>query len=441
MTLAMRLAQAGRKVTIVESADHLGGLADPWQIGEWVWDRHYHVIVSTDVHLRDLLKELGLDAATQWRAVGTGFYSRGQLYSISNAWEFLRFPILSLFQKFRWAFTIWRGSQIRRSETLDHVLVSDWLRRYSGERVFETIWRPLLQSKLGNAYQKTSARFIWTTIQRLYEARKNGKKQEEFGFVQGGYRKILETMQRQLTELGVEIRLGFKTSGVTRTLSGNWEVLNEDGSSISCSDVIVTTPAPVTAKICSGLSEPERERLLGVEYLGIVCPSLVLKRSLSEYYVTNITDSGFPFTGVIEMTALVPKENFSGNALVYLPKYETPDAEIFRESDESIRSRFVAALIKMHPELREEDVLAFRVSRVRSVMAIPTLGYLSRVPKRETTQPGLWIANSAQITDGTLNVNETVRLANETAKSVLAAGANSLCHEEEVFANAGGGSP
>jgi len=49
-----------------------------------------------------------------------------------------------------------------------------------------------------------------------------------------------------------------------------------------------------------------------VEYLGVLCASLVLKRPLSGYYVTNITDSWAPFTAVIEMTALVDPAQFGG---------------------------------------------------------------------------------------------------------------------------------
>ena len=32
MTLALRLAQRGCRVTLLEAADHLGGLADAWQL-------------------------------------------------------------------------------------------------------------------------------------------------------------------------------------------------------------------------------------------------------------------------------------------------------------------------------------------------------------------------------------------------------------------------
>ncbi len=41
---------------------------------------------------------------------------------------------------------------------------------------------------------------------------------------------------------------------------------------------------------------------------------MLLKKAISPYYVTNITDSWPPFTGVIEMTALIDKKEVDGKA-------------------------------------------------------------------------------------------------------------------------------
>jgi hypothetical protein len=52
-------------------------------------------------------------------------------------------------------------------------------------------------------------------------------------------------------------------------------------------------------------------------------------------------------------------------------------------------------------------------------MALPTLHYSTTLmPAMETSRPGLFIVNSAQIPDGTLNVNETIGLG-ERALPIL----------------------
>ena len=150
-----------------------------------------------------------------------------------------------------------------------------------------------------------------------------------------------------------------------------------------------------------------------------MCASLLLRKPLAGFYVTNITDSFVPFTAVIEMSALVDRKHFGGHALVYLPKYVASDDTLFEQPDEVIKESFCAALSRMYPEFKRDDVLCFRVSRVRHVFPIPTLDYSDKLPSMETSIAGLHLVNSAHIVNGTLNVNETVQLAEQTAVRIL----------------------
>src|SRR6185503_11145497 len=137
LTLALRLDQRGYRVTLLEGADHVGGLADAWQLGDVTWDRHYHVTLLSDGYLRGLLKELDLDDDLRWVQTRTGFFVDGRLHSLSNSWEFLRFPPLGLVDKLRLAWTIWYASKLRDGRKLEQIPVADWLTRHSGRRTFE----------------------------------------------------------------------------------------------------------------------------------------------------------------------------------------------------------------------------------------------------------------------------------------------------------------
>jgi 2-polyprenyl-3-methyl-5-hydroxy-6-metoxy-1,4-benzoquinol methylase len=117
---------------------------------------------------------------------------------------------------------------------------------------------------------------------------------------------------------------------------------------------------------------------------------------------------------VIEMTTLVDPAEFQGRTLVYLPKYVPPDDPAFALTDAELQDQFVAALERMYPHFKRSDVLSFQVSRVKYVVAISTLNYSQRLPPMQTSIPGVRVINSAHILNGTLNVNETVQLA-ETA--------------------------
>jgi glycosyltransferase involved in cell wall biosynthesis len=99
----------------------------------------------------------------------------------------------------------------------------------------------------------------------------------------------------------------------------------------------------------------------------------------------------------------------------------TPDDPAFALSDAEIQSTFLNALARMYPEFRASDLLAFRVSRVRYVLAVSTLNYSQNLPPMTTSIPGLHLVNSAHILNGTLNANETIHLAETEVPRLLTA--------------------
>ena len=391
MTLALRLAEAGRRVVLVEAADRLGGLAAPWSLGDVVWDRHYHVIAPGDERLLALLGELGLGSAIAWRTTRTGLWDGARLHSLSNLAEFLRLPTISPVGKLRLAATLLHATHLADAGRLAETPIEDWLLRWSGREVTAAIWAPLLRAKLGDDWREAAAVFIAASMRRLYRARRRGSKQESFGHVQGGYARILAAFAARLAARGVEVRTGCRVTRI-RAAAGGHRLALADGDGLSAPCVAVTVPAPLVADLLPDLGAAERAGYAAIRYQGIVCASLLLDRPLAGFYVTNLADATLPFTGVIEMSALVDPAAFGGRHLVYLPRY-------------------LPGLARLYPDFRPDQVLAFRLSRVRHVFALPRPGQARRLPAIATALPGLAVVNAGHIVDGTLNVDETLGLA------------------------------
>lgn len=419
MTLAWRLRREGFDVTLVEGSSSLGGLASPATFDGLTWDRFYHVILASDLSLHGLLKELGLERELRWATTKTGFFTDERLYSLSSSLEFLNFPPLNLIDKVRLAMTISLAARIRDGESLEATLAESWLRRWSGDRVVDRIWLPLLRSKLGENYRQASAAFIWAIIARMYAARRSGLKKEQFGYVTGGYATVLERFQELLETQGVHVLSGSRVTSVEQQDDGV-HIGRADASTLHADYAIATIPATKIPALVPTLTAAERERLSSVLYQGIICSSLVLDTPLSPYYVTNITDPGFPFTAVIEMTALVDRATFGGRSLIYLPRYVTQDDPAWDMSDSDVEEASLAGLERMHPHFNRSMVKAFHVSRVRDVLAVSTLHYSKdRMPPVTTSLDRVFLVNSAQIAHGTLNVNETVALAEKAIPALV----------------------
>ena len=442
LKVAQELVDRGQRVTIAEAAPTIGGLTSAWKLGNApdsnapdgnasdsdppdndaakggvTWDRFYHVTLLSDSVLRDQLRRLGLEHDIRWVETKTGFYAGGRLHSMSNTAEFLRFPPLRWYERLRLGGTIFLASKIKDWRPMERISVEAWLRRWSGRGAFEKVWLPLLKAKLGDAYRQTSAAFIWAHTARMYKARRSGAKKEMFGYVPGGYAKILATWTDGLRDQGVEIRTASPVRSVVRTGvsekggDGALSVTFGDGSTETFDNVITTVASPQIAESCPQLSAEEDSKLRGIRYLGVVCASLLLRRPISPYYVTNITDDWVPLTAVIEMSTIVDSETqLGGHHLVYLPKYMPDDHPDLHESDDDYLQRCLSTLEKMYDDFDRDDVVASQVARARYVAALSTIDYSTRLPPVVTSVPGFYALNSAHILEGNLNVNETLTL-------------------------------
>src|SRR6201999_2019894 len=116
---------------------------------------------------------------------------------------------------------------------------------------------PLLRAKLGENYRQTSAAFIWATIARMYAARKTGLKKEMFGYVPGGYARILESFGELLAKHGVTVKLNSAIHEIATTAHGTM-VETKDGSCEEFDEVVVTAPGSVAARMAPELPEKEK---------------------------------------------------------------------------------------------------------------------------------------------------------------------------------------
>jgi protoporphyrinogen oxidase len=261
----------------------------------------------------------------------------------------------------------------------------------------------LLEAKLGADWRYASAAFVAASMRRAYVARRI----DRLGFLPGGYRRLLDRLVESLSDSGVKIETGAAVDSVTRVHDG-LEVRLE-GASATFDRVIVTTAAPLTAALCPDLSEAEQQRLQSVRYIGVVCPSLVLPYRLSPYVQTYVGDRTAPFSTIVETSPFADGRR----SVVYLPAYAPADDPLFDRPDDELRDHFVDHLRSIHPRLRADEIEVCRISRVRQVFAVPTVGYSRTMPRTTTTIPGLQLIGSANLPFVNFNVNDSLGLLQE----------------------------
>lgn len=411
MAIAARLASQGHRTVVLERASQPGGLATWHDFGPFTWDRFYHVILPTDSELIGFVESVGLGSELRWTPTQTGYYVDRQFHSLSTNIDFLRFPPLSLWSKFRLAATILYCARIDDWRSLEQIPVEDWLVRTCGRTTFEKFWKPLLLAKLGVNYKRVSAVFIWSYIKRLFSARDAAAQKEHLGHVSGGYRRIFGATQARIESAGGEIRLGTSVRQIRPHVAGGVE-LSADGATERFDKVVFTGPTNVLRDTADAslVEVPASGR--DVEYLGVVCMVVITRRPFTPYYVLNIGDERVPFTGVIGMSTVVDPAETAGLHVTYLPKYVLSTDPLLGVPDDAIHDSFLPALREMYPDLDAAGIVGVHVNRAVKVQPLQVLGYSSLVQPARTRHPDFYVVNTAQFVNNTLNNNEVIRNVN-----------------------------
>jgi len=411
LTLALRLCARGDAVTVFDAHDEPGGLSVTAAFPGFQWDRFYHVIAGSDRALLSLLDELGLGADLRWQQASQGVYLHGRVRPLVGPRDLLALPGLSLLDKLRLGWFALTGHRARPDRELDESTSADWVRARCGERAFTTLWQPLLRAKLGDAAPRVAARFLHATFARLHAARSSGR--ERFGYVRGGYRRILDALVQRLRALGVAIRGGARVAAV-RADGGGVAVRTQHGEE-TFARAVVTVPNPQLAAIVADLADTDRERLRGTPYLGVACTVAVGRTPLSGHYILNLCDDGLQLTGVIEMTAVVDRTETAGHTLVYLPRYALHDAPLFAADDAEIADRALQDLARVFPQTSSGWLVHTAVHRARLVQPLRFANAPPYAPPREVVRDRVYCCNNACLPPGTLNNNDCIALATAAA--------------------------
>lgn len=422
VTLAYALARAGRAVTVYEASPVLGGLAGPLTLPDGVEvDRFYHAILSSDDHLGQLCEELGIADQLRFRAARSAVFSGGHIHPMNGVVDFLRFPPLRLSGRLRLGWTVVAAHRVRRWQDLEHVKMTEWLRRLGGDHVFDRFWGPMLDAKFDGAVGDTPATWMWARLVRTRSTRKGVAQREECGHLVGGYKTLLQAMAARIVAGGGHVRLSTPVTRV-EVREGRARGVQADGHLVEHEGVVVTAQAPVAARLVPDLPDDFRARLTSQRYLGIVCPLFVLDRPLTGIWTLNIADRSSALTGVIETTTYIDPRLVGGHHLVYAPKYVAPGSPWLTASDAEIETRWRRELTHLVPGFDPSSVRHCLVHRERFVEPLHESGGGARTLPVDTPVAGLHLATTSQIYPALTNGESVTRHANAIASRLLRGG-------------------
>jgi len=396
LSAAYELARAGKKVVVLEKESMVGGLASGFKVGEFTLERFYHHWFTNDVHVMDLIKDIGKSDEVVFRPTRTGMYYANKIFRLSTPFDLLKFKALSPPNRIRLGLLALKARRIKNWKAIEHMTARDWLIKMGGAEVFRVVWEPLLVGKFGPYADKVGAVWFWKKL-ALRGGSRDGEGREVLAYYKGGFSELAEALKRKLEDMGAEIRLDTAVTGVA-VADGRITAIQTTGGAIEASAVLFTQALPQIADLLEEHSAEAYTRgLRRIDYLANICLVLEMDRSLSETYWLNVNDPSFPFVGVIEHTNFEPPESYGGRHIVFLSKYLPESDALYRMSDPEVLDFAVPHLQRMFPDFRREWVTKHHVWRARFSQPIAEPGYSKLIPAEQTPFNNALIASMAQI--------------------------------------------
>ena len=322
LTVAMRLAQRGERVTVLEREPLPGGLAAGFEIEPGMWlEKFYHHLFRSDRRAIGMIDELGLGDDLVWKQPLTVTLVDGRIHQLDSPISLLRFSPLPLVDRVRMGASLADLKAMPNPRLLEGQTAADWTRRWMGDRAATTVWEPLLRGKFGDAAPEIAMPWFWARVH---------DRTQSLGYLRGGFQHLYERLaERSGRRRRDPLRHGRQRGphGVRRR--------RPPGGRDRCRRRAIRPRRLHARHAAHRRLVPElparlaRAVRVGPAY-GAHCLVLALDRPLTSVYWMNVNDPGYPFMALVEHTNYQNASDYGGRHLVYLGNYRPMDVPLMR---------------------------------------------------------------------------------------------------------------
>jgi protoporphyrinogen oxidase len=410
LTAALRLAQAGRRVTLIEREPQLGGLAAGFRVGPSALEKFYHHIFRTDTTIIRLIEEVGLGGRLVWGQPNTSVLDHGRIFSLGSPVDLLRLRLLSPVQRLRFIAGMAGLKAIPNERVFAGQTAARWMPRLMGRRVHDVMFEPMLRGKFGPRANEIAMSWLWS---RVHE------RSFRLGYIRGGFQLVYDRLGQRVQELGGTVLVGTTASQI-RVVDGQVMVRTDPSGEHAFDQLLVTLPTRLFTRLAPDLPPEYVERYQGPDHFGAHVLILGLDRTLVPgVYWLNINDRDMPFLALVEHTNFMPPADYGGLHLVYLGNYLPMDDPLFSASEEEVAQLFLPALRRVRPDFDVRWVQERWMFRAPYAQPIVTTDYLCQLPPHRTPLPGVFLANMAHVYPQDRGQNYSMRLGQRMAQLLL----------------------
>ncbi|PYC88087.1 phytoene dehydrogenase [Streptomyces tateyamensis] len=437
ITAALRLAEAGGSVTLLEARPRLGGLAFSFRRGELTVDNGQHVFLRCCTAYRGLVDRLGAQdrVAIQPRLDVPVLAVHGERHRLGRlrraalpvplhlAASLATYPHLGPLDRLR----VVRGAlALQRLDLADPALdgqsFGDWLRAHGqSERTVAALWDLVgvatLNARADQVSLALAAMVFKTGLLTDPGASDIGIAAVPLGELHH------DTARAVLAQERVAVRLRAKVVELKTDADGRHTVRLEDGEALTADTVVLAGAQESTAALLpdGALDQAQRPERLG--HAPILNVHVIYDRKVLRQPFFAALDS--PVQWVFDRTA---HSGLAGTALgaarpgaQYLALSQSAVQDEIDLPVSELRARYLPELARLLPAARTAEVLDFFVTRERTATFDPAPGTAALRPGPVTGIPGLLLAGAWTATGWPATMEGAVRSGHAAADAALTA--------------------
>ncbi len=412
LAAAHRAISLGHAVDLIEADNVAGGMAAHFDFGGLSVERFYHFICKSDESTFALMRELGIADRLRWQPTSMGYFMDGRIHPWGDPLALLRFPHLSLAQKVRLGWQMFRTTRAKDFANIEGLTAHQWIAGGSGEDVYRTLWKRLMDLKFYELAEDISASWIATRIRRVGRSRRS-LFQEELGYIDGGSQTLVSSLVKAFTEQGGRLHLSTPARRI-KSEAGRVTAVEVADRTFAADAVISTVPTPFVPMLVPDLPDTAKQAYAAIRNIGVTCLIFKLRKPVSKHFWVNVSDPTIEIPGLIEFSNLRPMQDH----VVYVPYYMPVTHPKWQWSDERILGEAFGYLRRVNPTLQQSDLIEAAVNRLRYAQPVCGPNFRDKLPPIQTPIVGLMAADTCYYYPEDRGIAESVRYGRMMAEMI-----------------------
>jgi protoporphyrinogen oxidase len=398
-------------VTIIESEDHLGGLAEGLKLPEWNWSIEYliHHWFETDKFILDIANNIGLGKKIIIKNTKSSCFYNNKIIELDSPFSLLKFPYLSIIDRIRTGMVMGFLRFDKNYLRYENQTSYDFIKKYMGQNAFKVLWEPLFIGKFGKYADRINATWFWARI---------NPRTKNLAYIGGGMNVFIDKLKEEIEKNGTKIITKSPVRSIEKK-NGAF-IVKTKKKTLNFDIIICCTPIEVSSKIIKGFSKEERAKLMNLKTIGAQYFLIELKNKFLEdgTYWLNINEKNFPFMMVAEHTNFVDNKNYNRSKLIWVGKYLDKTDPLWKLSKEELLEKIIPYLKKINPKFEKSWIKNVFFKRYDYAQPIVELNYSKNIPNIKSSIEGLYLISMNHIYPLDRGTNQAIKLGYEVAKKI-----------------------